>query len=496
MGAAWRFTLSAPVYLGIDLGTQSVRTLAVTEDGDVAASATHPLQSMRDGARHEQDPELWWTAVTATCREVMTSLGKNTEVKGLAIDATSGTILLMDEQLRALTLGLMYDDGRAQEEAKLANEAGQTLWSELGYRMQPSWALPKILWLARNGEIPKGARLAHQNDFINARLAGRLLPTDSSNGLKTGFDLIRMHWPMDIFNDLGLDRSLFTEVVLPGKMIGEVHSSAAGETGIAAGTPIFAGMTDGCAAQIASGATTPGSWNSVLGTTLVMKGVTRELLHDPLGVIYSHRSADGLWLPGGASSIGAGVIAKDFAADDLGALNEYALQAGPTDLIAYPLMGQGERYPFSTPAARGFMLGEAASEEARYTAVLQGIAFIERLAFDALRMLGAPVDGSFTISGGATKSEALNTMRADMMEREIDIPAVTEGAMGMAILAASHESSIPVATQRMVRLRRTIEPKRDFSDYAKQYAVLVNELHQRGWLPDELAKFAIEGANA
>jgi len=49
-------------------------------------------------------------------------------------------------------------------------------------------------------------------------------------------------------------------------------------------------MTDGCAAQIAAGALEVGSWNSVLGTTLVLKGVTRELIRDPAGVMYSHRS--------------------------------------------------------------------------------------------------------------------------------------------------------------------------------------------------------------
>jgi sugar (pentulose or hexulose) kinase len=488
--------MSKAVYLGIDLGTQSARTLAVTADGEVAASASAPLSSTRDGARHEQSPEQWWQAVATTTRSVMAALGSDVDVRGLAIDATSGTILLMDKQLRALTPGLMYDDGRAQEEAKLANEAGAALWSKLGYRMQPSWALPKLLWLARNKQIPIGAKLAHQNDYINTRLAGSFVNTDSSNSLKTGFDLIRMQWPQQIFDLLGLDAALFPDAALPGTRIGEVCAAASEETGLPKGTAIFAGMTDGCAAQIASGATTPGSWNSVLGTTLVMKGVTQELLRDPLGVIYSHRSSDGMWLPGGASSIGAGIISKEFAVDDLPALNDYALRVGPTDIIAYPLAGQGERYPFSAPAAQAFMLGEPRSDEERYTAILQGIAFVERLAFDALRALGASTAGSLTISGGATKSEALNALRADMMQRPLGIPAVTEGAMGMAILAAASESTIGEVTSRMVRLQRTIDPQRDFSLYADKYLRLVHELHQRGWLPQSLLDAAVKGASA
>lgn len=483
----------APVYLGIDLGTQSVRVMAVTESGSIAAVATQPLTSTRDGARHEQDPEQWWRAVVTCSRTVMAQLG-HAEVKGLAIDATSGTILLMDERLNTLTPGLMYDDGRAKEEAALCNEAGSALWTSLSYKMQASWALPKLLWLHRNGQIPEGSKLAHQNDFINARLAGEMIAADSSNSLKTGFDLVKMQWPGDVLAKLNLDSAIFPKVVLPGTKIGEVCECAS-ETGIPAGTPIFAGMTDGCAAQIASGATTVGSWNSVVGTTLVMKGVTEELLHDPLGVVYSHRSADGKWLPGGASSTGAGVITKEFPGADLDALNAAALQHGPTKLVVYPLAGQGERYPFSAPDAQGFTLGEPQSNEDKYNGTLQGIAFLERLAFDALRKIGAPTGGTFTISGGATKSAALNQIRADVMEREIGVPEVTEGAFGMAVLAAASESSIAEATKRMVRIERTIKPKRSFGDYADQYVALVDELAKRGWLPQDVADFARRGAN-
>ena len=493
-----RSQVSAPVYLGIDLGTQSVRVMAVTEEGTVAASATHPLESTRDGARHEQAPELWWRAVAHCCRSAVAALGQGTHVKGLAVDATSGTILLMDEQLRALTPGLMYDDGRAREEAAVCNRAGDTLWRELSYRMQPSWALPKLLWLQRSGAIAPGARLAHQNDFVNARLAGRLLATDSSNSLKTGYDLVRREWPAKVLEDLGLARALFPEVVLPGVRIGEVSAGAAEQTGLPAGTPILSGMTDGCAAQIASGATTPGSWHSVIGTTLVMKGVTRELLHDPLGVVYSHRSADALWLPGGASSTGAGAIAKEFAGANLDALNRYALQHGPTPLVVYPLAGEGERYPFAAPAAHGFTLGEATSTstEERFRGVLQGIAFVERLAFDGLRHIDAETGGSFTISGGATRSEALNQMRADVMQRELGVPRVTEGAFGMAMLVAARESSIAEVAARMVRIDRTIAPRRGFADYAGQYAALVRALAARAWLPQALAETALSGAHS
>ena len=164
-------------------------------------------------------------------------------------------------------------------------------------------------------------------------------------------------------------------------------------------------------------------------------------------------------------------------------LNRAAERVGPTDLVVYPLVSKGERFPFAAPDAVGFTLGEAASVEERYVGVMQGIAMIERLSFDVLRGLGASTDGRFTISGAAVKSDALNQMRADILERDLLVPEVTEGAFGMAMLAAAAESSMREVTARMVRIARTIRPRRDFSEYAEQYAVLRAELENRGWLP-------------
>jgi len=483
------------VYLGIDLGTQSVRALAARDDGSLAGVGKAPLASTRDGVRHEQSPELWWRAVVLCCRAVVAELGSGSEIAGLAVDATSGTIVLLDAKLRALTPGLMYDDGRAREEASLVNTAGAVLWGELSYRMQPSWALPKLLWLKRQDAIPRGARLAHQNDFINARLAGRLLAADSSNSLKSGYDLLRGRWPSEVLDQLGIDMDLFPQVIAPGRQIGRVCAEAAEETGLPLHTPIFSGMTDGCAAQIASGATTLGSWNSVIGTTLVLKGVTSELLHDPSGVVYSHRSADDLWLPGGASSTGAGAIAAEFAGADLDALNHGALHAGVGSLVVYPLTGQGERFPFSAPDACGFSLAKATSSLERFAAILQGIAFVERLAFDTLRRIGAPTNGNLTISGGTARSEALNQIRADVLGRELLVPRITEGAFGMAMLVAAHTSSVADVTARMVHIVRTISPRNSFEFYAERYRDLIRELALRGWLPQDLADATLARVN-
>ena len=392
------------MWLGFDLGKQSVRAMAVSEMGHVLGQSSQPLTSRREGPRHEQDPEEWWRAIANVSRAALAGLPASS-VRGLAVDGTSGTILLVDRSGKALTPGLMYDDTRAKDEARRTNEAGAAVWASLGYRMQSSWALPKLLWLLHEhpSVIPR-ARLAHQNDFINRRLAGHEVPSDSSNALKTGYDLIREAWPHEVLDALGVPEQILPAVVRSGTQIGTVCAEAAEMTGIPTGTPIIAGMTDGCAAQIGAGALEVGSWNSVLGTTLVLKGVTRKLIRDHAGVVYSHRSPDGNWLPGGASSTGAAVLAKQFPGRNLDALSAQAAEREPASNIAYPLVSRGERFPFLAPDAEGFLLGDPAEEIDVYAALLQGVAFIERLGFDYLDMLGAPIGGDLSFTGGAAHS--------------------------------------------------------------------------------------------
>ena len=143
----------------------------------------------------------------------------------------------------------------------------------------------------------------------------------------------------------GSPRALLPEVVRSGSRLGEVCAEAAAETGIPAGTPVIAGMTDGCAAQLAAGALREGDWNSVLGTTLVLKGYSSAIVRDPAGVLYCHRAPDGGWLPGGASSTGAGVLSARFAGRDLDELGRRAQAFEDTAVLAYPLVSRGRALP-------------------------------------------------------------------------------------------------------------------------------------------------------
>ncbi|WP_369246598.1 FGGY-family carbohydrate kinase [Streptomyces sp. R41] len=469
-------------WLGIDLGTQGVRVLAVTGAGRVLGSGAAPLTGRRAGPRHEQGAGDWWGAVCAASRAALGSLDR-VRIGGLAVCATSGTVLLTDDAGRPLTPGLMYDDGRAAAEGRRARAAGLFV--------QNGWGLPKALWLVRECG---GARLAHQADVITARLTGHPTPTDSSHALKTAYDLERDTWPYAALAELGLPEDLLPEVVRPGTRLGEVCAAAAERTGIPAGTPVIAGMTDGCAAQIASGALREGSWNSVLGTTLVLKGAAAQPVRDATGVVYNHLAPDGSWLPGGASSVGAGALAAYFPHASPAAMDKAAPAHEPASVLAYPLTSPGERFPFLAPDATAFVLGEPASDADLWAALLQGVGLAERLCLDYLHHLGAPLDGPLTFTGGAARSPYWNQLRADILGRPARVPEQTEPALGMAVLAAygtGAARTLADAAEAMVRLRTVLEPRPARTAlFADPYARFVDELERRGWLPASVAAHA------
>ncbi len=454
----------------------------MTGDGELVGRGERPLESRRAGDRHEQDPRTWWPAVAGACRDALADVDR-ARVRGVAACGTSGTIGLVDRFGAPLGPALMYDDARAGAQARRIGAP-------------PSSALAKLLWLLeRDPAPPAGARLVHQPDLIAGRLVDAGVPADSSHALKTGFDLVTEAWPPGV-RDL-VPPGLLPRVVRPGTRLGGVCAAAAAETGLAAGTPVIAGMTDGCAAQIAVGALRPGDWSSVLGTTLVLKGVAGHRITDAAGGVYSHRAPDGEWLPGGASSCGAGALAAAFPGRDLDELTAAAGAHVGTRVIAYPLIGRGERFPIRAPEAEGFVVGEPAGDAERFAALLHGLAFVERLAFDVLDRLGAPLAGELSLSGGAAANRYLSQLRADVLGRPVRVAGQADSAFGMAILAASPGHRLAEVAGRMVRPGEQLDPDPTRTGLLLTgYAAFVEELRRRGWLDAGDAARALARATA
>lgn len=491
----------AELSVGIDLGTQSVRVVVIDTTGVVRGTGRQHLTSIRNGDRHEQDPMSWWNAVTRSVREALRDIDRSA-VRAVSVCGTSGTVLVADRNtLQPLTPALMYDDRRAAAQVPEVNAAGEAVWQRLGYRrMQAVWGLPKLLHLLATCPDAAGGVLMHQADVVTSRLLGRVAATDTSNALKSGCDGAAVRWPAEVFSTLGIPDQLLPDLVLPGTAIGTICREAAELTGLPAGTVVVAGLTDGCAAQVASGALRVGDCNSVLGTTLVLKTVSSSPLSDEAGVVYSHRSPDGPWWPGGASSVGTGALSALLPGADAAALDHEAMaNVNARVPLCYPLAGEsGERFPFLAPDAHLFMEPAPSNDVEAYQAVMRGIALVERLCHDYLGFLGADRAGSYRLTGGGSASAYARVARATILDRVVEVPAVQEPAMGMAMLAGRHagdawhpEDDLDDIADRMVTVVDRVEPAAQLrAELHDDYGRLLDRLEQRGWLSTPTAAAA------
>ena len=125
----------------------------------------------------------------------------------------------------------------------------------------------------------------------------------------------------------------------------------------------------------------------------------------------------------------------------------------------------------------------------------RGVAFVERLCFDHLELLGAPLAGDLVLTGGATRSTYWNQLRADVLGRPVTLVENAEPALGMAVLAASPGRDAAEVAAGMVRVREVVEPRPEgTARLAEPYVRFVDELERRGWLPSDTARHAKEKA--
>lgn len=456
------------LFMGIDVGTQGARGLICDEKGTVLASHGESFAVLNcstfEGG-YEQQPAVWWDAVKTVmkaCREQLKNIGLSAEqVRAVSIDGTSGTILPVGQDGEALTTALMYNDMRAKAEAGRVHEAGGELERKMGYQFNASFALPKILWIKEHQpEIhEKTCRYIHQTDYIVGKLCGVYHVTDYSNALKTGFDLIDDKWP-DFLDKLGLSAAILPQVTAPGEPIGTLRQELAEELGFSGELLITAGATDGYASALAAGAVKTGDWVSVIGTTMVLKGVTKEPLSDPAGGSYSHKLPSGSWMLGGASNIGGQCLNDAFDREQFDQMNQYVEEVIPTGVLSYPLHGKGERFPFVNPNAEAFVDGDIREPKVHYAALMEGVAYAERFALEHMQEIGAEVGPVIYAAGGACKSLEWMKIRASVLNRELRVPMAVGADMGCALLAASRTffESVEEASRHMISVKTVVQP--------------------------------------
>ncbi|SEI66609.1 Sugar (pentulose or hexulose) kinase [Dyadobacter sp. SG02] len=473
-------------FIGIDVGTQGVRVVLLDETGRTVGSSEQvfPLTSR---SREEQSPALWWESAFACLQNLLVSVREEIDlmdIKAVSVTSTSGTVIPLDASNEPLHDALMYSDTRPAAEGKHCREIAERVHPEGYSGFNASSGLSKMVWYS-NHFPEKAAHIhtwIHATDFIIGKLCGNYSVTDYTNALKSGFDVSKGEWPSWLTEHLPLHKEWQQKVVPSGTKIGQLLPELSESLGLGR-IHVIAGMTDGCASQVASGAVQPGDWNTTIGTTLVVKGVTVQEVRDPEGRLYSHRHPEGYWMPGGAGNIGADWVSAGFA-DDLTALTNAAADLIPTGLIAYPLLQQGERFPFIAPQARGFS-PENASRAATFTANMEGVAFVERYAYEMIESLsGEHVNAVFT-AGGGSNSDVWLAIRANVLNRPVHKCGNVTGAAGAAIVAAagSHFETLTEAARAMTRIEKTIIPEPALVEaYTQQYRNFIQTLTEKGFI--------------
>ena len=422
------------LYLGIDFGTSGVRAIAINNQAQVIANTQLPLPSPKKVANSgiEQEPHIWWEIfceLIKLLREKITL----TDVKSISIDGTSGTVLLTDSAGNPLAPALMYNDSRAIDYVKELNSIAPSATPVL----QAGAGLPKLMWLYDQPCSNQAQHALHQSDWIMGKLSGDFAASDSNNCLKTGYDIDKNHWP-DWIKDTNVPVLHLPGVYKPGTSISTVKQSIATELGFSETLQVVSGTTDSTAALIATGANKIGDAVTSLGSTLVMKVIHDKPISNKDYGIYSqpyYINNELKWLVGGASNSGGAILRKYFTDDELSALSNQIDTKQACALDYYPLLQPGERFPFNDPDKQPVITPRPDDDVEFLYGLFNGIANIEKLAYQRLAEFGAPYPNRIFSVGGGSINPVWTLIRQRKLNCEMIKPEHTDAAYGAALLA-------------------------------------------------------------
>src|SRR4051812_18455347 len=201
--------MTSPLFLGLDVGTQSVRAALFDAAGDCRAFATAPLDTTHpQPAWAEQDAHQWWQAA---CRAVPQALAKADAapeaVAGVGLDCTACTVLPCKLDGTPLRPALLWMDQRSYREAEAISATRDPILRYVSGVVSPEWMLPKALWLKRNepGAYAAADRLVECTDWFMFRLTGDWTLSLNHVAVKWNYARPDGGWSADLLRQVGLD---------------------------------------------------------------------------------------------------------------------------------------------------------------------------------------------------------------------------------------------------------------------------------------------------
>ena len=412
------------ISLGIDFGTSGARAIALNQNREV--------QWQQRVAFEQSDhlAELWHSTLFKLLEALPRSVGQT--FTRIAINGTSGTVLLCDADGQPQVEPLLYNDDFGK--AVLAQV--QAIAPAAHPVCSATSSLTKLFWWRQQLDgIPADWKLLHQADWLAFLLHRQLGISDYHNALKLGYDPGAQAYPAWLRkNDQGRLQSVLPRVVEPGEVIAPITPSLAKHFNINPACLICAGTTDSIAAFLASGVSQPGEAVTSLGSTLVLKLLSNRRVDDATFGIYSHRLGS-RWLVGGASNTGGAVLKQLFNDEKLAALSQQIDPTVSSPLVYYPLLEVGDRFPIVDPTLQPCLTPRPKDDVAFLHGILESMARIEAEGYAKLTEKGAPPLQRVVTAGGGAKNEAWRLIRQRQLRVPVQTAAQTEAAYGTALLA-------------------------------------------------------------
>ena len=455
------------MYLGIDLGTSSVKAVIVDDGEVVVAQASAPLTVSRPHPLFsEQDAGDWWSATVQAILQLPASVRASVRALGLSGQMHGATLL--DSADVPLRPAILWNDGRSSAQCVELERREPQARTITGNIMMPGFTAPKLLWVAQHEPalFARTATVLLPKDFLRLKLTGERV-SEMSDASGTGWlDVARRDWSDAMLTATGLSRANMPRLIEGSAQSGQLTAQAAQLLGMNR-VPVAGGGGDNAASAVGMGVIAPGQAFLSLGTSGVLFVVTDRFRPNPQRAAHAFCHAiPGCWHQ--MAVLLSAASALDWVAQLLGAtdLPQLVESAQARDLSAespyfLPYLS-GERTPHNDPHARGVFFGleHGTAPADLVAAVLEGVALAFADGLDVLLEAGGRVD-EISMTGGGARLAYWGQLLAAALNRPLTYRTGSEigaalGAARLARMAVTGESAAMVC--RLPPIVRVVKP--------------------------------------
>jgi xylulokinase len=432
--------------VGIDIGTQSLKAVAVDESMRVLGEAAYSyMPSFPQPGWAEQDPTLWEEGLHSAVAEALKSAGISPlEVRALGVAGQLDGCLPVSPDGQALYNCLIWMDRRAEKEvAAVKGIDANNLRQITGITMDAGHMAAKIRWFMVNHVNSKMEACFHQPvSYMVARLTGENVYDHALASTSMLYSIKKGDYDDSLLRAFGIDRRQLPKIKEAWDKAGKLSAPGALLSGLSEGITVAVGTGDDYSTPLGAGIIKPGRMVCVLGTAEVVGALDVSPKIDNSGLVETHKYFGETyfienpgWLSGGALEWFVDTFRLD-GVEEMVSLAE-DVPAGSEGLFFLPALS-GAMAPEWIESARGCFYGLTPAHGSAHMAraVLEGCALAMRDVLGRLMSMGVPIESILLLGGGA-KSSLWAQIRADVSGVPVVVPSrLDTSPMGAAMLAA------------------------------------------------------------